>query len=218
MGKRGSFLGACLGLALFVQSGCMTPEPNLAPKDVMTRPDVIYGDHRNVAVFVDMKDLPEDQREPAIVWAVENGFRERGFDILDHNGYMAFLKRKALSPGRLEEPRLLAVLKNELGKSAIVRVHVGIFTAQGRTVDPLKTVTPGVPGSRGTGDVQIYSALRDRREWVIDLSLAFEMIDAATGARIWSCGLTCFQSAYEGKLQDFLKKAVSVCLDTIPAR
>ncbi len=184
----------------------------------MTRPEVRYKDYKGAVVFVDMKDLPETQREPAIVAATETGLRERGFDIIEHNAYMEFLKRKDISPSHSGEPRLLEKIRKELGKSAVIRAHVGVFMAQGRLVDPLKMVTPGVPGSRGTGANPMDVALRDRREWVIDLAFEFDMIDTATAVKIWSCSFACFQSAYEGKLYDFIKKAVAVCLDTIPDR
>lgn len=218
MRYRRAFILGCLSIVLLVLVGCTVPVPNLQPEDVFTRPDILYRDCRSIVVFVDMKGLPEAQREPAIVSTTETGLRERGFDIIDHNAYMSFLRKKGISPSESGNRRLLALLKEELGRSAIIRVRVDVFMVQGKPVDPLRTVTPGVPGSRATGATPMDVALRDRREWVIDFSLAFDMFDTSSAEKIWSCSFTCFQSAYEGKLEDFIRKAVAVCLDTIPAR
>jgi hypothetical protein len=207
-----------LSVFLLIVAGCTIPVPNLQPEDVYIRPDILFKDYKSIVVFVDMKGLPEAQREPAIVSTTETGLRERGFDIIDHNAYMSFLRKKGISPSESGNRRLLALLKEELGRSAIIRVRVDVFMVQGKLVDPLRTVTPGVPGSRATGATPMDVALRDRREWVIDFSLAFDMFDTSSAEKIWSCSFTCFQSAYEGKIEDFIRKAVAVCLDTIPAR
>ncbi len=196
----------------------MAPEPNFQPEDVYTRPEILYKGYKSVVVFVDMKDLPAAQREPWIVTATEMGLRERGYNILSHNDYMAFLKKKAISSSQSGEPRLLALLKKELGKTAIIRVHVRDFMAQGKMGDRRKIVTPGVPGVRETPLTPLEEGLHDWREWAIDLSLTFDMIDTSTADKIWSCSLSCSQFPYEGRLQDFIKKAVAECLDTIPAR
>jgi len=217
-GGRSRSLVWSLSVVLLILTGCTIPVPNLQPEDVYTRPEILYKNFKDVVVFVDMKGLPEAQREPAIVSTTETGLRERGLDIIDHNAYMSFLRKKGISPSESGNQRLLVLLKEELGRSAIIRVRVDVFMVQGKLVDPLRTVTPGVPGSRGTGATPMDVALRDRREWVIDFSLAFDMFDTSTAEKIWSCSLTCFQSAYEGKLGDFIRKAVAVCLDTIPVR
>ena len=207
-----------LGLVLLIPSGCETPAPNLAPKDVMTRPDVDYKDYSKVVVFIDMSDLPEGWRDPAFVWNTEAVLRERGFNVLGHNAYMDFLRGKSIYPSQSGEPRVLALVKQDLGVSAVIRLHIGTFKAWARRGDPLKTVTPGVPGSRGTGATTTDVALRERSEWVVDISLAFDMIDVSSALPVWSCSLERRQSTYEGKVADYIKKAVAVCLDTLPAR
>lgn len=212
------FILGCLSIVLLILAGCMVPEPNLQPEDVYTRPEILYKDYKSVVVFVDMKDLPEAQREPAFVWTTEAGLRERGFDVLGHNDYMAFLKKKAISPSQSGEPRLLALLKEELGRSGIIRVYVMDFMVQGKMGDRRKIVTPGVPGRRETPLTPLEEGLHDWRKWAIDLSLTFDMIDTSTAVKIWSCSLSCSQSPYEGRPQDFIKKAVAECLDTIPAQ
>lgn len=219
-GKGGNsrFFVWSLSVVLLIVTGCTVPEPNLQPENVYTRPEIVYKNYKDVAAFIDLRNLPKAQQDSRIISAAEKELRERGFNILEHDGYVAFSLKKKIHPQELGNRRLLALIKEELGKSAIIRVIVDVFMAQEKLVDPLRTVTPGVPGSRGTGGTPMDVALRDRREMLIDFSLSFDMIDTSTTEKIWSCSFTCFQFRHEGKLEDFFKKVVAACLDTIPAR
>ncbi len=208
----------CLSVVMLVFTGCTVTGPNLQPGDVHTRSEIAYKEYKSVVVFVDMKDLPEAQREPAIVSTVQSELRERGFDVIDHNAYMSFLRKTGISPSESGNRRLLASLKEELGRSAIIRVHVGVFMAQRKMVDRGKIVTPGVPGVREAPLTPLEEGLHNWLKWVIDLSLVIDMIDTSSAAKIWSCSWTCRQSSYEGKLEAFIRKAVAACLDTIPTR
>jgi hypothetical protein len=218
LGLNPRFFIQGLTVALLAVTGCTVSEINLRPQDVFSRPEVSYKNFKDIVVYVDLGNLPQDQREPKIISAVEKGLIERGFNILGYDGFVDFALKKRIAPRDAMNPRSLALIKQELGKPAVLRVMADAFMAQGRIVDPLKIVTPGVPGQRGTGEMPMDSALRDRREWVIDLSLVFEMLDTSTAEKLWSCSFARFQCKYEGKLEDFIFKAVGVCLDTIPAR
>lgn len=216
-GKRSKFSAVGLSVALLIAAGCTVPEPNLQPENIYTLPEISYKNYKDVAVFVDLTRLPEPQRESRIISATESELGKRGFKILSHNGYVTFSLNKKIHPQETSNQRLLTKIREELGKSAIIRVIVDIFMAQEKSVDPLRTVTPGTPGARGTGDNPMDVALRDRRELLIDLSLSLSLIDTATAKTTWSCSLTCFHNKYEGNLDKFLQKAIAVCLDTIPA-
>jgi hypothetical protein len=216
-GKKSQFFVWSLSVALIIAVGCTVPKPKLQPENIYSLPEITYKNYTDVAVFVDLTRLPEAQQEPGIVSATESELEKRGFNILSHNGYVAFSLNKKIYPQEVGNKQLLTKIREELGKSAIIRVIVDVFVAQEKLVDPLRTVTPGIPGERGTGATSMDVALRDRRELVIDLSLSFSMIDTVTAETIWSCSLTCFQYKHEGNLEGFFQKAIAACLDTIPA-
>lgn len=212
------FFATSVSILLILGSSCTAPIPKLQPENVYTLPEIAYKNYNGIAVFVDLTRLPREQQESRIVSATERELEKRGFNILSHEGYVAFSLSKKISPQEVSNQRLLTEIREELGKSAIIRVIVDVFMAQEKLVDPLRTVTPGTPGARSTGASSMDVALRDRRELAIDLSLSFSLIDTATAETIWSCSLTCFQYKYEGNIEKFFQMAIAACLDTIPAR
>jgi hypothetical protein len=218
MRTMASLSGGVSVVALVLTASCAVQEARFIPRDVYVRPEARFADHERIVVFVDMAALPEQRREPAIVWGTEEALRKRGFDIIDHNAYMRFLKLSSPAPSSFDEPRMLAKLRDELGRSAVVHVLVRDFLAAGRMADRGKIVTPGVPGVRAASLTPLEEGLHDRREWAIDLSMALEMIDTLSGARIWTCSVESRRTPYDGRIRDFIRKAVAACLETIPPR
>mgnify|MGYP001291961624 CR=1 FL=1 len=83
--RRTGPLTGGLFILLSITISCAVSDPKFQPEDVFIGPGRTPDSLRSVVVFVDLKDLPQEWREPAIVGAVEDGFRTRGFDVVDHN-------------------------------------------------------------------------------------------------------------------------------------
>lgn len=203
---------------ILLLAGCAVTEPALVPTDVMALPDAGSGHYGKAAVYVDMTAVPEDQRSPDLVWETEAGLRDRGFEVLGHNAFVEFLKTRAVPPTGIAGAGTLKAARERLGRSALVIVRVSGFSARAKTERRDKVVTPGVPGVREAPMTFLEHGLHDWREWVIDLSLTFEMMDTATATKVWACSLACSGFPFEGKLQAFFKKAVGRCLETLPRR
>ena len=215
---RKGFFTAVVAILLLAAGSCGVPKPKLVAREVYTHPEINFGDYKDVAVYVDLANLPWENRNPFFISAIENALVERGFHILGFEGFVDFTRRHQILAEEAMSPHVLALIKKETGKSAVVRFTLNVFTVHTKQVDPLQTVTPGVPGSRSDGGTPTDLALRDRHEWVIDVFLAGEMHDTESALKIWSCSMSGNQTKYEGFIKDFLSQAAGICLDTIPSR
>ena len=215
---RKGFFAAGVAILSLAAGSCVSLKPVLSARDVYVRPGISFRDYKDVAVYVDLKNLARENRHPLLISAIENALVERGFNILGFEGFVDITRRHQILAEEAMSPHVLTLIKKETGKSAVVRFTLNVFDAHTKQVDPLQTVTPGVPGSRSDGGNPTDLALRDRHGWVIDISLAGEMHDTEKALKIWSCSLSGKQTKYEGKIEDFLSQAAGICLDTIPSR
>jgi len=215
---RKGFFAAAVAIVSLAAGSCAVLKPRLVAQEVYTRPGVSFRDFKDVVVYVDLRNLPRENQNPLLISAIENALVARGFHILGFEGFVDFTRRHQILAEEAMSPHVLALIKKETGKSAVVRFTLNVFTVHTKQVDPLQTVTPGVPGSRSDGGTPTDLALRDRHEWVIDVFLAGEMHDTESALKIWSCSMSGNQTKYEGLIEDFLSQAAGICLDTIPSR
>ena len=215
---RKGFFTAVVAILLLAAGSCGVPKPKLVAREVYTHPEINFGDYKDVAVYVDLANLPWENRNPFFISAIENALVERGFHILGFEGFVDFTRRHQILAEEAMSPHVLALIKKETGKSAVVRFTLNVFVLHAKEADFLRIVTPGVPGFRWGGVTPIDLMLRDRHEWLIDISLAGEMHDTEKALKIWSCSMSGNQTKYEGFIKDFLSQAAGICLDTIPSR
>jgi len=215
---RKGFFAAAVAIVSLAAGSCVVLKPRLSAREVFTHPGINFRNYKDVAVYVDLANLPWENRHPLLISAFENALAERGFHILGFEEFVDFTRRHQILAKEVMNPRVLALIKKETGKSAVVRFTLNVLKLHVKETEFLRIVTPGVPGYRWGGVTPIDLALRDRHEWVIDVSLAGEMHDTESALKIWSCSMSGNQTKYEGLIEDFLSQAAGICLDTIPSR
>lgn len=215
---RKGFFAAAVAIVSLAAGSCVVLKPRLSAREVFTHPGINFRNYKYVAVYVDLANLPWENRHPLLISAFENALVERGFHILGFEEFVDFTRRHQILAKEVMNPRVLALIKKETGKSAVVRFTLNVLKLHVKETEFLRIVTPGVPGYRWGGVTPIDLALRDRHEWVIDVSLAGEMHDTESALKIWSCSMSGNQTKYEGLIEDFLSQAAGICLDTIPSR
>ncbi|NMD10585.1 MAG: hypothetical protein GYA74_05360, partial [Acidobacteria bacterium] len=187
---RKGFFAAAVAIVSLAAGSCAVLKPRLVAQEVYTRPGVSFRDFKDVVVYVDLRNLPRENQNPLLISAIENALVARGFHILGFEGFVDFTRRHQIRADEAMSPRALDLIKKETGKSAVVRFTLNVFVLHAKEADFLRIVTPGVPGFRWGGVTPIDLMLRDRHEWLIDISLAGEMHDTESALKIWSCSMS----------------------------
>ncbi len=78
---RKDFFTAVVAILLLAAGSCGVPKPKLVAREVYTHPEINFGDYKDVAVYVDLANLPWENRNPFFISAIENALVERGFGI-----------------------------------------------------------------------------------------------------------------------------------------